>query len=210
MFIQNIINCAVAGFVFLAGYFINTEELKRNTKHFIIRKLQRILIPYIFWSIFFIVFNFLIYHKTYSVFSTVKALLLGQAAAPLWYCILYLLLISIIPFVVKRMENKIWNIIFYSIMPVWFIIVYYLQLKYEISYSNWGILPISWFLYFYIGLKWKNKPIKLSISICILFICLAYIIELIESSYIFSITNSIRFSVTPIRFSPNILEVIRH
>jgi fucose 4-O-acetylase-like acetyltransferase len=52
MFIQNIVNCAVTGFIFLAGYFINIDEVRSNSKQFIIRKSKRILIPYLIWSVF--------------------------------------------------------------------------------------------------------------------------------------------------------------
>jgi peptidoglycan/LPS O-acetylase OafA/YrhL len=196
--VQNIVNCAVTGFIFLVGYFINIDEVKSNAKYFIIRKSKRILIPYILWTIFYIIFTIL-HGGSYTYISLIKTVLLGYDH--LYYCILYFLFILITPFVIEKMENKIWNIIFYSIMPVWFIIVYYLQINYDIPYSNWGILPVSWFLYFYMGMKMKNKEINIFIPLIGAMICLGFFFELMETHILLSITNNTLFSTTPLRFS---------
>lgn len=79
--------------------------------------------------------------------------------------------------------------------------MYYLQINYKISYSNWGIIPFTWFLYFYAGLKWRNLSIKLNTFFIVLLICLAYFIEITETYFLFSLTNNSAFSSTPIRFS---------
>lgn len=118
LIIQNIVNIAVTGFVFLTGYFINIDEVRTNTKKYIIRKSKRILIPYVLWSIFYVLSSIVLSHKNYTLVELVRMFLLGKASGPLYYCILYFLFILITPFVVKKMENKIWNIIFWFIMPI--------------------------------------------------------------------------------------------
>jgi surface polysaccharide O-acyltransferase-like enzyme len=197
LIIQNVVNCAVTGFIFLSGYFINIDEVATNTKHFIIRKSQRILIPYLIWSIFYII----VFRQQYEFVSLIKIFVLGRAAGHLYYCILYFFFILITPLIVKKMENKQWNIVFYLIMPVWFIVIYYLQLKYQISYAKWGIIPFTWFLYFYAGLKWRNILLKINIFTIVALICLGYFIESVETYFLFSKTGDSYFSVTPIRFS---------
>jgi fucose 4-O-acetylase-like acetyltransferase len=195
------LNCAVAGFIFLAGYFTNIQDATQNATHFIVRKSKRVLIPYIFWTVFFILFGMIVYDQRHTWVVLMKIILLGKAAAPLYFCILYFFFILITPFVLKYMNNKIWNILFYVAMPAWFVIVYVLELKYSIPYSYWGILPVTWFLYYYLGLKMKDKIINLRIPLIIGLICLGYIIESVEAYVIFSFTAKSYFAVTPLRFS---------
>ena len=50
--IQNIINVAVAGFVFLAGYFVNIDKALENPMRFVGRRFTRIMVPYFAWTFF--------------------------------------------------------------------------------------------------------------------------------------------------------------
>jgi hypothetical protein len=79
------------------------------------------------------VFYVLFYRQHYDVVSLTKVFLLGKAAAPLYYCILYFLFVLITPFVVKKMENKVWNAVFYAVMPMSFVVVYFLQIKHKFT-----------------------------------------------------------------------------
>jgi hypothetical protein len=130
-----------------------------------------------------------------------KILLTGKAAAPFNICILFFLFVLITPFAIQKIEYKTWNIIFYAVMPVWFIPVYWLEIKYSIPYSYWVILPISWLFYFWFGIKMKDKEIKLSVPLILCLICAGFMLELVESSVLFSITKKSYFSATALRFS---------
>ena len=87
------------------------------------------------------------------------------------------------------------------IMPVWFIFIYYLQIKHEFSYSHWIILPFSWFLYFYLGLKTQHKNIKMNWIYIIAIVVIGFVIEIVEMHILYSITQNTNFSVTPLRYS---------
>lgn len=210
MFIQNIINFAVTGFIFLAGYFVNIELVKNNTKLYYSKKINKIIMPYLLWSLFYVCMNIIIWHQEYSLKSLIVIFLMGKASAPLYYFVLYFLFVLITPFIVKRMDNKIWNIIFYACMPLWFIIVYYLQLFKNINYSHWGIVPFSWFLYYYIGIKWRDIKTHYNRITILCLICLGFIFELIESQILFSFYGDTFFAVTPLRFSaiPYVIAII--
>lgn len=201
MIIQNIINCAVTGFIFFAGYFVDIEKAKNSPYQFISSKLYRIVIPYLIWTFIYILFNILIYDKTYTIISLIKTLLLGSVTGTFYYFILYMLFILITPFIVRKMDHKIWNIFFYLLMPLCFIAIYYFQILHGISSPKWGLLPFSWFFYYYVGLKWRNMPIKIHSIGIIFFIILGFLIEQLETSLLFSITHNSSFSVTPVRFS---------
>ncbi len=201
MFFQNIINIAVAGFIFLAGYFVNIEKVQIDIKKYILSKSSRILIPYFLWSLFYIVLNIVVNHHVYSLKSLMMILLLGKASVPLYYCVLYFLFIIITPFVIKRMNNRFWNLVFYAVMPLWYIIIYYFQIKHNYSYSHWGILPFSWFFYFYLGLKMQHRHVKMSWFLTITLVIAGFILEMIEMSVLYSVTQNNYFSVTPLRYS---------
>jgi len=202
MVIQNLANYAVTGFAFLAGYFIKIEEVLSNTKKFIIRKSQRVLIPYFLWSIFYVLFNIVLFKKDYTVEGLIKTFLLGTASSQLYFCLLCFLFILLVHFVVKRMENKMWNIIFYLATPICFAVIYHLLINYQIyNHSIWRLIPFTAFFYFYVGLKWRNLSIKLNTPSLVLLICLGYLIELVETYYLFSVTNDPSFSAKRFKYS---------
>lgn len=75
-------------FIMISGSLLINDNSFQNTNLFFKKRVQRILIPLIFWSIFFITFNKYI-TGYFSIKDTVARLFLGEPYYHLWY--LYLI-----------------------------------------------------------------------------------------------------------------------
>ena len=201
IWIQNLINIAVSGFVFLSGYFINIEKWKADSYSYLKKRITRLLIPYLLWSLFYICYNLLL-GKDYSFLEIIKILALGKVAGPLYYLVVLLWLTLFTPFVLKKMDNKYWNVVFFLITPLSFLFLYYYQLNIGTIYFTGALFPTSWFVFYYLGLKWQKLSLKISYKTIIAALLLGYFLELIETYFILNFSNDMQFATTPLRFFP--------
>jgi fucose 4-O-acetylase-like acetyltransferase len=201
VWIQNLINIAVAGFIFLSGYFTNIIKASESSVKYVKQRIIRLLPPYILWSIFYIIISVL-YGKYYSFLDLLKVLAFGKAAGPLYYLLILFWLTLFTPLVAKRMNNKYWNFLFLLITPISYLFLYYYQLKISPIYFTGALLPTSWFIYYYLGLKWQKLSPKLPFPSIISLLIIGYVIELAETYFILNHSNDIQFATTPLRFSP--------
>ena len=96
------INFPVAIFFFISGFFINIGT--RDTKEWLFKRMRRLLVPYILWSIFYFVLS-----ATMNGVKDVKyylvALMLGNAAVPFYYIIVLTVFTSITPLLLKVRDS---------------------------------------------------------------------------------------------------------
>ena len=106
MILRQFINFPVALFIFMSGYFVNPEKTK-DYKQYLVRRGVKLLLPYLVWSLIYLV-----------------DFLLGDSAPQLYYCIVLLQLTVLTPLILKWVENKWTCVILYSLTPAWLIYVY--------------------------------------------------------------------------------------
>lgn len=181
VFIRPFINFAVATFLFLSGYLTNVDN--SDWKSFYRKRIFRVLIPYVIWTLLYTTANFIgngIDLKKYII-----NLLSTQAAATLYYIFVYIQFVILTPFLSKLAKSK-YNWIGWIISPISVIIKYYWLFNgitpNKYIFALWSVSCLSWFTYYYLGLLLGNSIIKKQYEIkkLLLFYCLSILIQMVE------------------------------
>ncbi len=158
IFLRPFVNFAVPVFVFLSGFLTKIEI--DDVKKFYKKRILRITIPYIIWSIIYTIF-----HKSYSSFF--YNLIMGSATGPFYYIITYLQLVLITP-LLSKIANSKYKYLGFLVTPLALILKIFVTifnirsgLFYEV-YNFLGI--IRWFTYYYMGIMLSNGKIKIKLS----------------------------------------------
>ncbi|MGN8774108.1 acyltransferase family protein [Candidatus Weimeria sp. HCP3S3_B5] len=145
--IRPIFNFAVGAFLFLSGLLTVKQE---HWKHFFLRRIQRVLIPYIIWSC--------IYTLAYRHFSDfVYNLLTFQCCDIYYYLAVYIQCILLTPLLISLLNSR-WRIIGYFITPVFILIMYYAIWNGNPFQYPWNAIFFpAWGTYYYYGLDLRNR-----------------------------------------------------
>lgn len=110
--LRQIINFAVATFVFMAGYFVNVDALSDKEfsyKHWIIYRGGRLCIPFMIWSLLYSGLELLkIVHSGNEIhwFGFVYRFIVGKSATPFYYIVVLVQLTVITPWLVKTVKQN--------------------------------------------------------------------------------------------------------
>lgn len=91
---RQLLNFSVPTFVFIAGYFTKKEKVK-SAKTFYFRRLQRLLVPYIIWSLLYLGLRGKLHQ------NILETLITGGASWHLYYIIVLLQCVMLTPMLVK-------------------------------------------------------------------------------------------------------------
>lgn len=162
--IRQIINFAVAIFVFMAGYFVNIDKVssKRfSAKRWIInRGGERLCVPFIFWSLIYSMLSCFISAYNGNEINWIKLLgkiFLGKASAPFYYIVVLIQLAFLTPWLARIIKKKtIVSRILWFITPGYLVFIYawnFITKKQPLFYET----PfMAWFLFYYLGLQVRN------------------------------------------------------
>lgn len=182
VFLRPFINFGVATFLFLSGYLTNVSKI--NTKQFYKKRILRVLIPYIIWTILYTTVGFFgsggIDIKKYFI-----NLLTTGAAPTLYYIFVYIQFVLLTPLLGKLLHKEWWWLGL-LVSPLALIIRYYWLFsgvtpnKY-IS-AIWGVCCLGWFLFYYLGLYFGNmaKDKKYNIAKLVSVYLVAIAIQILE------------------------------
>lgn len=179
------INFSVATFLFLSGYL--TTITNSNWNDFYKRRITRVIIPYIIWSVIYTLAS-----KNIKLLPI--NLLTAKSAAPLYYILVYIQFILLTPILGKLAKSK------YQALG-WFIAPISVTLNYIISSGNGSSSYFSifgqtfcfgWFTFYYLGLILGNNCIEIHYSIKKLFIfyLLSIILQIAEGYILFRIGDA--------------------
>lgn len=202
--LRQVFNFAVAMFIFLSGYFINKNQALNDSKGFINKRLFRILIPYLFWSLLIIIPLQLI--NGLDIKALIIKLLTGQALGPYYFIIVLLQLIIITPIMVRLDRYRLGVFALYAITPISLFALYYINLINNTPFTFYSLPFTMWFLFYYYGYRIRqNEKIKKIISksiirnLIIYFIFLA--LSMLEATLINESSGQISFAVSQIKIS---------
>jgi peptidoglycan/LPS O-acetylase OafA/YrhL len=165
------INFAVALFIFLSGYLTKVDN--DNWLIFYTRRIKRVLIPYIIWTIIYTLPSTNLKAYIFNLATT-------QAAPTLYYIFVYIQFVLLTPILGKLAKSRYcW--IGFIVAPL-SILCY----KYPVVFCDihphryidilWGVSCLGWFTFYYLGLllgngllnikyKWKSLIILYIFSI---------------------------------------------
>lgn len=171
--VRQFINFCVATFLFLSGYLTNKNIIDDISK-FYKKRISRVLIPYIIWSIIF-----LIRDKDYNINSILFKFITGQTCSIYYYIIVYLELILLTPILIKALKSKI-NKFIWLLTPISIMILYICIFIGNPIQFPYNVLSFTvWIMFYYYGLQVGNlnkelsDNVKMNIGIYFIFIILS-------------------------------------
>ena len=164
VFCRPFINFSVATFLFLSGYFTNTEN--DNWCFFFKKRIIRVIVPYIIWTILYTLPSIL---KGGSIVLIAKNLITAKAAAMMYYIFVYIQFVLLTPWLAQLAKSKYrhWG---WFVAPVSTLIFKYYGLLTGFEFNKyasllWSDACLGWFTYYYLGLLLGNRIIKPNYSL---------------------------------------------
>lgn len=154
--VRPFINFAVALFIFCSGYLTKLEQ--QNTKKFYVKRLIKVLVPYLLWSLVYTVAS-----EDYS--ELYRNLLTAKASYQLYYIFVYAQFVILTPLICKLLESN-YRWIGWLVSPISIIIIRYifLLLGLELGFPFPETIFVVWFSYYYLGLALGNNVFKYTLS----------------------------------------------
>lgn len=180
--LRQIINFAVATFVFMAGYFVNVDALSDKEfsyKHWIIYRGGRLCIPFMIWSLLYSGLELLkTVHSGNEIhwFGFVYRFIVGKSATPFYYIVVLVQLTVITPWLVKIIkQNGIISRILWVVTPVYLVYLYAWNYIVGASPRLYETLFPAWFGFYYLGIQvrcgWKLKGNGYVVAAALLLSC---------------------------------------
>lgn len=158
IFLRPLINFPVATFFFLSGYL--TRESNENWSAFYRRRLSRIAVPYIVWTVIYSLPDI----SSSGLITLAKNLVSANACGTLYYIFVYAQFILLTPFLFKLAKSR-YRYLGWLIAPVSVLLFKYYGYSFGIHtnkylYLLWSDLCLGWFTFYYLGLLLGNKIIN--------------------------------------------------
>lgn len=158
--LRQIINFAVATFVFMAGYFVNVDALSDKEfsyKHWIIYRGGRLCIPFMIWSLLYSGLSLLkVVHSGNEIYwlGVVYRFIVGKSATPFYYIIVLMQFTVMTPWLIKIVkQNGIVSRILWLVTPVYLVYLYTWNYIVGTSPRLYETLFPAWFGFYYVGIQ---------------------------------------------------------
>ena len=144
--VRPFLNWAVAAFIFLSGYLTNEHKVAEGGV--LVRRLCKILPPYVAWSVLYAV---VLQHLSLS--GIVKAVFTGGAAAQMYFLFIYAQLTLLTPVLYRVLRSR--RVLVYAICPV-------ALLGHEVATAMGFGHPVvarlfpMWMIFYVVGLDWGH------------------------------------------------------
>ncbi|MBU3188423.1 acyltransferase [Clostridium bowmanii] len=206
LILRQFINFPVAVFVFLTAYFTNITKVNDKPKVYFTSRGKRLLIPFLVWSIFYSAITIAKVGLKGSILKVLIKIMVGQAAAPLYYIVVLMQLVLITPILIKCVSNKYLNLMTFCITPIYLVMVYVYTYLTKQQLPLYGTIFPAWLIFYYLGLYIKingfasPKKEKAS-SHAILLVLGALVLSLIEGYILLHSEMTMAFASSQIKAS---------
>ena len=185
LIIRSVVNFPVPVFFFISGFFVKYNE-KTGLKKYYISRLSRLLVPYILWSILYIIASITVNKKTYNIQDIIVTFVSGKAATPFYYIIVLVQLVILSPYLINLIrKNSRLVYIAYALPVIMLGVTYYNGIFNRIVPWYCDTLFFMWIAFYTFGiqLKYSDKSIwnKLSKGHIFGFLGLALLFNITES-----------------------------
>ena len=202
-----LLSFAVPAFLFISGYCLSRKPLEslKDYKDFLVKRLTRILVPYLLWSCILIACKG-ITAGNFDIQGAVRVLLTGQAALGYYFIIMIAQLYAITP-VLQYMNRRRYGPIVVVVLNIVTLLALYYSRLYSASWRIPAALAFyTWFVFYEAGLLMGNRKDKTTLSpiayaLGILAMLLALILSVIECYQIYSNFDNSMFGFAAIKYS---------
>lgn len=163
VFCKPFINFAVATFIFLSGYLTKADN--ENWMKFYVRRITRVLVPYIIWTVIYSIPDI----QSSGPSALVKNLLCANATTTLYYIFVYIQFVLLTPLLGKLAKSP-YRQLGWLIAPLSVILFKYIPAFGNIQLGKhiqlfWNDACLGWFTFYYLGLILGNRIIDRQFNI---------------------------------------------
>ena len=163
VFCKPFINFAVATFIFLSGYLTKADN--ENWLKFYVRRITRVLVPYIIWTIIYSIPDI----QSSGPSALMKYLLCANATTTLYYIFVYIQFVLLTPLLDKLAKSP-YRHLGWLIAPLSVILFKYIPVFGDIQLGKhielfWNDACLGWFTFYYLGLILGNRIIDRQFNI---------------------------------------------
>lgn len=161
LFVRQAVMCTLPIFLFVSGYWLANSRCAsfKDYRVFIRKRLMRILIPYLFWSLFFYAMSSL-RGQPHSVSDLAFKLITGQVEAPYFFILMLIQLYLITPFLIRLLDTEVSFAIIALVHALFVAFLYALRfwVDDDISFTYIKMPFLSWLSLFSLGIVLRRRP----------------------------------------------------
>lgn len=187
VFCKPFINFAVATFIFLSGYLTKADN--ENWLKFYVRRITRVLVPYIIWTVIYSIPDI----QSSGPSALVKNMLCANATTTLYYIFVYIQFVLLTPLLGKLAKSP-YRQLCWLIAPLSVILFKYIPVFGNIQLGKhielfWNDACLGWFTFYYLGLILGNRIIdrQLNIRNLAVLYCASLLLQMAEGYLWFTV-----------------------
>jgi surface polysaccharide O-acyltransferase-like enzyme len=206
LFYCQMFDFGVPAFIFISGYWLSKKPIESLKDYitFLMRRLPRVLVPYLFWSSLLLAYDAV---KTGNVNpqEIIFKLLMGRAIFPYFFIILIAQFYVITP-LLQHINRKPYGLILVIVINFISLLLRYLSRLHFYFWFPSVSLFYSWIIFYEIGLLTGGSNIKIPTEKRMLFFILPallvfLVISGLEANFLFSRYNNLGFATHALKYS---------
>lgn len=175
---RQLINFAVPVFFFISGYLAFSDKYE-GAVSFYSKRLNRIIHPYLIWSVIYICFTIAIFRKLPTIMDVIISIVNGTSIEIGYFVIALIQLILLTPILyhIKSLRSHLFILILISLIgfAYTYCINFYTPLNALSTFPYSAIPFIVWFMFYHAGfiLRKYSPSINTNVSLCLIALMLA-------------------------------------
>lgn len=151
---RQLINFAVAVFIFLAGYFVTASKVTGRAVPWLRSRAVRLGVPFLVWSVGYTLLMAWI-SGSWALGPFVRDVVLGASAKHLYFIVVLLQLVALTPLLLRLLETR-WRWLPWAVTPAYLVALYAQTLSDGAPRPFANTWFAAWFVFYWAGL-WVRR-----------------------------------------------------
>ncbi|MGB6084283.1 acyltransferase [Moheibacter sp.] len=199
---RQVINFAVPLFLAISGFFIvdKSVENRKDYFNFLKKQIPRVYIPYLVWSLIFLVVNVFIFNSD-SLFGMLKKIIVFQSVPIFYYVALIIQYYILFPVFKLNIKKWIWISIILSLSAA--VTTFALKAKFNMTFPLiiYAGNFLTWMMFFVLGMYLKKHKIQFNKNLLTLLIIVFLGLSYYEVYFQNNLISNIREAVTAVKIT---------
>lgn len=203
--LRQVLKFAVPCFLFVSGYWLAHARIESwgDYRAFLRKRVSRIAIPYLGWSLFFIALRS-VYRHSFSLTDTIQDLLLGQAQGPYWFIVMLLQFYVLAPLFIAWGRSKSalrWIVVCHVIaVGASYGLRFYIK---DLPFTYYNVPFVMYLTFFSMGIYLRLNPAaieRIRTSWVVILMLVTLLLSLVEALLLLRF-GYIEFATSPVKLS---------
>lgn len=194
---RQFLNFPVATFMFLSGYFVNQDRIL--DRQWLTQRASRLLVPFLVWSALFTIMGLLDEPQRPSL-GLISVWIFGLSSAHLYFPLALFQIVLLTPWLRRMMHTSKWWIPL-LITPVYFVIIYALEITNPDYSPIFPIIFAAWISYYYTGMLFRLRNPNVRVKHATGATMVGLTASIIEASVMLNSGMELSMAASQLRFS---------